>query len=215
MNRISISGFLVAAVLAPLLPLQVLAQSHSGFPVDIIAGPAPQPFMADGWEHLLYELHLTNYVPLPIELTGIDVLGDGTKALASYHGQVLHKMVIPVEKLSSADKPPSDGNAAAIGEGHSVVIFFDLTLDSPARAPAELHHRFSFSVTPKSGKIERAVNGPVVTVVHERTPVLTAPLHGSSWAAFNALGSVDHRRSRNTKVSPIPSSNCFSSILLF
>ncbi len=197
MNRISISAFLVAAVLALLLPLRVLAQSHSGFPVDIIAGPAPQPFMADGREHLLYELHLTNYAPLPIELTGIDVLGDGNNALASYHGQVLNKMVIPVEKLSSADEPPSDGNAPAIGEGHSVVIFLDLTLDPGARAPAELHHRFSFSVTPKSGKIERTVNGPVVTVVQERTPVLSAPLRGSSWAAFNALGSVDHRRSLN------------------
>jgi hypothetical protein len=43
-----------------LLPLQVLAQSHSGFPVDIIAGPAPQPFMSDARERLLYELHLTN-----------------------------------------------------------------------------------------------------------------------------------------------------------
>jgi murein DD-endopeptidase len=198
MNRISISGFLVAAVLALLpVPRQVLAESHSGFPVDIIAGPAPQPFMADGREHLLYELHLTNYAPLPIELTGIDVFGDGTNALASYHGQVLNKMLIPVEKLSSADEPPSDGNAPAIGEGHSVVIFFDLTLDSGARVPAQLNHRFSFSVTPKSGKIERTVNAPVVTVVQERTPVLVAPLRGSSWAAFNALGSVDHRRSLN------------------
>jgi murein DD-endopeptidase len=197
MNRISISGALVAAVLALLLSLQVRAQSHSGFPVDIVAGPAPQPFMADGRGHLLYELHLTNYAPLPIELIGIDVFGDGTTALASYHGQALNKIVIPVEKLSSADEPPSEGNATAIGEGHSVVIFLDLTLDPGARAPAEILHRFSFSVTPKSGKIERTVNGPVVTVVQERTPVLSAPLRGSSWAAFNSLGSVDHRRSLN------------------
>jgi hypothetical protein len=60
MNRISISGFLVAAVLALLLlSRQILAESHSGFPIDIIAGPAPQPFMADGREHLLYELQLS------------------------------------------------------------------------------------------------------------------------------------------------------------
>lgn len=32
---------LAGAVWALLIPHQCLAQSHSGFPVDIIAGPAP------------------------------------------------------------------------------------------------------------------------------------------------------------------------------
>ena len=77
MNRIAISEFLVATVLALLLPLQVLAQSHSGLPVNIIAGPAPQPVMADGRIHLIYELHLTNFAPLAIELVTIDVLDEG------------------------------------------------------------------------------------------------------------------------------------------
>lgn len=197
MNRLSIAGLLVAVVLTSLLPFQLLAQSHSGFPVDIVVGPAPQPFMADSREHLLYELHLTNYAPLPIEVIGIDVLGDGTNPLASYRGAALSKMVIPVELLSSADSPPSEGKAPAIGEGHGVMIFFDLTLDPGVRSPAELSHRFTFSVTPKSGRIERTVDGPVVTVVQEPVPVLSSPLRGSSWVAFNALGSVDHRRSLN------------------
>jgi len=156
--------------------------------------------MADGRTWLVYELHLTNFAPLlPIELTGIDVLSDRASALASYRGQALDKVVIPVEKLSLPEEPPSSGdNTQAIGEGHSVVIFVDLTLDPGARPPAELRHRFSFSVTPKSGgTIQRTVDGPVVAVVQEPAPVLTAPLRGSFWVAFNALSSVDHRRSMN------------------
>jgi len=190
---------LVGVVLASLVSLCSLAQTHSGFPVDIVAGPPPQPVMADGRAWLLYELHLTNFAPLPIELTGIDVLGDGASALASYRGQALDKVVIPVEKLSLAEEPPGTArNAQAIGEGHSVVIFVDLTLDPGARPPAQLRHRFSFSVAPKSGGIiERTVDGPVVAVVQEPAPVLAAPLRGSSWVAFNALSSVDHRRSMN------------------
>jgi hypothetical protein len=199
MNRIATSGFLVSAVLALLLPLQVLAQSHSGFPVDIIAGPAPQPFMADGREHLLYELHLTNYAPLPIELTGIDVFGDATTPLASIRGPALGKVVIPVEKLSLPDEPPSSAvNAWMIGEGHSVLIFLDLVLDPGARPPSELDHQFSFSVARKTAPtLETTLHGPVVSVLQEPAPVLRAPLRGSGWIAFNALGSADHRRSLN------------------
>jgi hypothetical protein len=44
------------------------------------------------------------------------------------------------------------------------------------------------------GAIESMVNGPVVAVVQEPAPVLRAPLRGSVWIAFNALGSEDHRR---------------------
>jgi murein DD-endopeptidase len=190
---------LLGISLASLVSFCSLAQTHSGFPVDIVAGPLPQPVMADGRTWLLYELHLTNFAPLPIELIGIDVLGDGASALASYRGQALDKVVIPVEKLSLPEEPPSSaGNSHAIGEGHSVVIFVDLTLDSGARPPTELRHRFSFSVTPKSGgTIERSVDGPVVAVVQDQAPVLRAPLRGSTWIAFNALSSVDHRRSMN------------------
>jgi hypothetical protein len=55
---------------------QGLAQSHSGFPVDIVAGPRPQLVMADGRAHLLYELHVTNVAPIPIEVVALDVFGD-------------------------------------------------------------------------------------------------------------------------------------------
>jgi murein DD-endopeptidase len=153
--------------------------------------------MADGRLRLLYELHLTNYAPRPIELTGINVSGDGASSLASYRGQALDKVVIPVEKLSRAESPSGTG-ARAIGEGHSVVIFMDLTLEPGARPPAELHHRFAFSVARENKPtIEITLDGFVVAVVRQPTPVLRAPLRGSHWVALNALGSEDHRRSMN------------------
>ena len=44
---------------------------------------------------------------------------------------------------------------------------------------------------------ETTLNGPEVKVVQETVPVLQAPLTGSTWVAFNALGAEDHRRSLN------------------
>jgi murein DD-endopeptidase len=188
---------LVCAVFALLAPLYGVAQSHSLFPIDIVAGPAPQPVMADGRVHLLYELHVSNFAPLPVEVKSVEVFGDGT-ALASFRGQEIEKALIPVENLSSADSPSGYVGARVMSEGHAAIMFLDLTLDPGVHPPKELRHRFAVSVTRKNGEvIERTVDGVVVNVVQEPVPLLHAPLRGSGWVAFNALGAKDHRRSLN------------------
>ena len=137
-----------------------------------------------------------------IEVTGIGVFGDGTNALASYRGQALDKVIIPVEKLSSAEEPPSSAaSAQTIAEGHSVLIFVDIVLDSGAATPAKLRHQFSFSVPRKNkAPYETTLVGPIVAVVKEIAPVLHAPLRGSRWIANNAFSSGasgEHRRALN------------------
>lgn len=188
----------VFAFIASLFPACCTAQTHSGFPVDIVAGPPPQPVGSEGHTWLVYELHLTNYAPLPIELTGVEVFGDAGTTLASYRGQELEKAVIAVEELASADSPSGFAGTRTLGEGHAAVMFINLALEPGARQPNELHHRFSFAVTRKNGEIlRRTVDGAVVPVVQEPLPVLAPPLRGSLWIAFNALSSADHRRSLN------------------
>jgi hypothetical protein len=170
--------------------IQNLAQSHSAFPVDIIAGPAPQPVMADGRTRLLYELHLTNFSASPMELLGLDVLGDGAAVpLASYRGEAMDKLIVTVGPTDSINKTRS------IGGGRTIVVYLNLSLDSGANPPAELRHRLLLSISRKSGgAIENTVNGPVVAVVQEPPPVLRPPLRGPAWIAFNALFNEDHRR---------------------
>lgn len=185
----------VAAIAALLLPLCSLAQSHSAFPVDIIAGPPPQPFTADGKSRLVYELHLTNFSASPIQLLALDVFGDGADPLATYRGEALEKLLVAIGPADSA------GKMRTIGGGRGVMIFLDLTLDTGTRPPAQLRHRFTLSIPRKKdgggGTIENTVNGPAVAVVQEPVPVLRAPLRGSNWVAFNAFSngsSPDHRR---------------------
>ena len=183
------------------ISLQSLAQSHShsGFPVDISAGPAPQPVMVAGRKHLVYELHLTNVAPIPIELLALDVLGDeGASTLASYRGETLAQLLAPVENLLVSVKPTENvGKVRMIAEGRSLVIFLDITLDAGTRPPAELHHRFSFDIRGNPA-LDRTVNSPTVAVVQEPIPVLQVPLRGSAWIAFNTLSAYDHRRAFQT-----------------
>jgi len=166
------------------------AQSHSAFPVDIVAGPAPQPVMADGRARLLYELRVTNFSVGPIELLGLDVLGaNGTAPLASYRGEPLEKLLFTVGPADGANKP------RIIGGGRTAVIFIDLSLSSGDNTPAELGHRLTLSIQRKNGAIlENTVNGPVVPVVRQPIPVLRPPVSGQAWIAFNALSNEDHRR---------------------
>jgi murein DD-endopeptidase MepM/ murein hydrolase activator NlpD len=186
------------AVLALFFPHQSLAQGHSGFPVDIVAGPAPQPVVSEGRGWLVYELHLTNYAPLAIELTRVEVFGDDGTTLASYRGQEIEKAVVAVEELSSADSPSGFTGTRTLGAGHAAMMFINLSLEPGARRPKELHHRFSFTITRNNGEIiQRTVDAAVVPVVQEPVPVLAAPLRGSLWIAFNAFGAADHRRSLN------------------
>ncbi len=182
---------LATALLALLFSVPGLAQSPSAFPVDISAGPAPQPVTADGQSRLLYELHLTNFSPMAIELTGLEVLGgDDARPLASYRSEALEKLLVAVGSTDTAAK------VRAIGGGRTVVIFLDLKLDNGVRPPGELRHRLALSIMRKDGTtIEKTVKGPTVAVVQEPATVLHAPLHGSGWVAFNALSNSDHRRS--------------------
>jgi len=184
---------LLAWSVLALLSIQGLAQSHTAFPVDITAGPAPQPFTADGKTRLLYELHLTNFSASPMELLGLDVLGDDSAApIASYHGEALEKLLVAIGSTDSSAK------VRAIGGGRSVLIFLDLTLEKGTHTPAQLRHRLSFSLPRKKdgsgAAIVDTVNGPIVAVVQEPVPVLRAPLRGSAWVAFNSFSSPTHRR---------------------
>ena len=190
-------GIPILAVIAS-LAVELLAQSHSGFPVDIASGPIPQPVMAKNRTYLVYELHVTNYLPLPTEFTRLEILADGSTSLASYSGKTLEDMVIPAERLSSPKSPSQYVGSRIIGEGHTAIVFVDLALNPDVRLPQQLNHRFTFSVTPKGKPTsERTLNGPAVSVSTVPTPVLHPPLHGSAWVAFNALGGKDHRRSLN------------------
>lgn len=101
-----LTHLLARAVLTLLLPALGLAQPQSGFPVDITAGPAPQPVMVDGRIRLVYELHLTNVAPIPIEIIALEVFsGDASTPLASYRNDALQNLLVPVENvLVSVDR---------------------------------------------------------------------------------------------------------------
>lgn len=178
---------LFVVILALLVPARLLAQPDLALPIplDIIAGPSPQPLAANGRAHLLYELRVTNFGAKPIELTKLEVLGDGG-AIASYLGDDLDKLVMPIGPADPA------GKTRVVGAGRAVVVFLDLALPPGTSPPKQLRHRL-FASAPTG--VAETVEGPMVTVVREVPPALHPPLRGSGWAAASGLSSPNHRRS--------------------
>lgn len=181
---------LFAVILALLVPARPLAHPALALPLplDIIAGPSPQPLAANGRLHLLYELRVINFGAKPIELTKLEVLGDGG-AIVSYLGDDLDKLVMPIGPADPA------AETRVVGAGRVVIVFLDLALPPGASPPKQLRHRLSASV---SASVVETVEGPVVTVVREALPVLHPPVSGSGWVAAFGLSSPNHRRSLST-----------------
>jgi murein DD-endopeptidase len=181
----------LGVIAALLLSSSATAETHSGFPVNIDVGPAPSAVMADGRLRLLYELRLTNFSPIPIDLAELDVAGPGGGALASYQGAVLKNMV------ASIGPGDEGGKQISIPAGRGVTVFIDLSLERQAPAPAELHHRLSFSYARRNGeRITESLRGPMV-VVGRAPAVIGPPLRGSGWVAVNGLFNPEHRRAFN------------------
>lgn len=191
MNFIRVTRyFIIVLLLGPIFHGKIRAQSHSAFPVDISINSEPHPVKAAGRIRLLYELRLTNFGTIPVEIAGIDILaGDTTKTLFTFHDGALEQLITPIG--------PADSTASVktIKGGRTIVLFFDLALDSTQRVPVALQHRIALRIVKKNGGyVQNVLNFPLVPVVSEPAMVIHAPFHGSGWVAFNGLSNVDHRR---------------------
>lgn len=193
---VKLAGLLALAVILMLTVAR--SWGHSGFPIDVVSGPAPLAVMADGQIRLLYELHIDNYASLPIDLTRIEIRSETGALLANYEGDALSNRVVPVEQLSRSSSPTEAKGNVKILDGHAALVFIDLSFGPDVARPNELHHLLSISVArTNKPNYEDTVEAVTTTFPGTAFVLAYAPLRGKSWVAFNALGAEDHRRSLN------------------
>lgn len=178
---------LVGLALALLLPAWALAQAVPltlPIPVDVIAGPAPQPVTADGRVRLLYELRVTNFGAKPMTLDRLEALGDG-RPIAAYNGEDVDKLLMPIGPADPA------AEARVLAPGRGAIVFLDLALEPGAPTPTRLSHRLIASA---EGGAAETVDGPSIAVSTRAPLVIRPPLRGSGWAAIFGLSDPGHRR---------------------
>jgi peptidase M23-like protein len=203
--------FLFAASVAP-----ACAQSSARpSPVEVVTPKPPAPVIIEGKRVLVYELHITNFGPSSLTLTGIQVSvsdgesspgeGTGGDKLADYRGSSLSELLHPVDEasqmgMSKSSGMASQGNPGQLDIGRRVIAFMYVTIPGDLRISA-LRHRFLFDVADPSRSKgtpndESALDGIIVPVLQQSQLVLAPPFKDGVWLAGNGPSSTSvHRRS--------------------
>jgi hypothetical protein len=148
----------------------------------------PTAFPSGLHVYLMYELHLTNYLPMPLSLARIEVLDADAldvQPIAGFAAEQLESMLQPLGGRNLADRKEK----LVIGAGQSAIAYMCVTFDRNARIPNKLAHRVSTA--------DAAVEGSVIGTHRTELHVLGPPLAGANWLAADGPSNDEdnhHRR---------------------
>lgn len=146
----------------------------------------PTAFPSAGRTHLIYELHLRNFAPVPYTIRRVEVLdADGTAArpVAAFEGAQLDDVLQLV-----GGSGPSDVSAdrRQVAGGRSVVLFLSIAFERGAPVPARLRHRVLIA--------DAASEGAAIGTHRTELRVLGPPLTGSDWVARSGPSNDSYHR---------------------
>lgn len=183
---VSLAKSASAQVRPDVLPPEV--ESHYT-PAVLSVGAAPHLVVGtDGRRHLVYELHVTNAAPAPLQIDGLEVLdGEGGEVLRAFSRAEVRDRMHPAGSRAPLDvlEPAQQG-----------VLFLHVPLEARVEIPGQLAHRVRLSVPgvgvpaplaalaglrPDATSLEAVGGG---TEVGEREAVaIGPPLAGPRWLA--------------------------------
>jgi murein DD-endopeptidase len=146
--------------------------------VDVQIPSPPIPVNIAGKPHLAYELHITNFRPTEVTLTGIEVLdADRGNRLGDFEGTELN------DRLGRPGVPRNVANKRVIGAGMRAIFYVWLALDDSATA-SMLRHKIALDTIRESNREHAIVDVGTLAVGSERPVVLSPPLRGGPWVAI-------------------------------
>jgi hypothetical protein len=142
----------------------------------------PSPILQAGTQHLVYELHLSNFSSLTYTLDAIDVkASDRSFTFSSADLKTLIRLL-----GDKSGNPP----AQTLDPGRSFIVFLTLDFDRANEIPRTLQHTLHFTAEDKSAHTVSAE-----LRVSQRVPMIVqAPLGGSDWLAMGATGPNSYHR---------------------
>jgi murein DD-endopeptidase len=166
----------------PELPAMIEAR----VPVD------PAPVLAKGANHLLYEIIFTNYLPMTVTLSGVEIRGDnaGGPVLVSYEGDELAENILLI-----ANRRAEPDERAQIAAGGSAMVYVLIRIPASEAVPERLHHRSTFIIDAGGQARTGWVDLLTPVLPPNEVFVLGPPLKGGPWLAGHGLSNTaGHRR---------------------
>lgn len=170
-------------------PLPTYAQAVPSFlPAQLeVRTPAePWIFPSAGRSYAIYELHLRNLSGEPLELRGIEVLGeddDESRPVATFGAAQLPALFSPRSHDISDDEADA---SRRLGSGQGTVAYLCLAFGSGTAVPARIRHRVVLH--------EGAAEGPVIATHKDSLRTLAPPVAGPDWIAAGGPGNASHHR---------------------
>ena len=141
----------------------------------------PTVFPSGQYVYLMYELHLTSFMPMPISLSRIEVLdpdAETSKPIATFEGSQLENMLRALGGKTLSD--PKD--RSVIGDGQTAIVFMSVVFDRGSHVPDRLLHRVTTSYAPEEGA--------VISTHHTELHVLGPPLEGQTGSQMTVPATI-------------------------
>ena len=149
----------------------------------------PTVFPSGPHRYAMYELHLTNFFPFPLNLTRVEVLDPDAKAAQSVAAFDTDQLATMVQFLGGG-KPSSDPkDKLVLAGGQTAIVFMSVEFDRNTPVPDKFLHR----ITTSAG----AVDGALISTHLTDLRVLGPPVEGADWIADNGPSNDEdnhHRR---------------------
>jgi murein DD-endopeptidase MepM/ murein hydrolase activator NlpD len=163
--------------------------------VDLLVPLAPATVAISGATHIVYELHITNLLPVDVSITRIQVKRADLPgvAIADYRDGDL------ASRIGRPGLRRGEPNPQIVGPGMRTAAYLWIPLAEGAAAPKAIEHRVELDVLRPSGPVHVTVDGASASVSGESAVVLDPPLRGGPWAAiYSPLLKGGHRTATYT-----------------
>jgi murein DD-endopeptidase len=149
---------------------------------------APTVTNGESGAFIVYELHLTSYVPQPWTLQRVEVLAGSSKERALH---TLADRELGAAVVRPGTTIPADQRRVFAGGAWGVVMLW-VPVDRSA-PPATLSHRLVFASDHGGASVTRELQGGE-TAVRRATVTIGPPLRGGPWRVAGFSNTAPHRR---------------------
>ena len=191
---------LLCALFLPQLSLLSFARER-GPRVEIVCPFAPIPVAIDKTKVLVYELHITNFDTVPLNLKNLEISANGESVapILKLDGDKLAAAMTRVgAMMMSSSSASTSPDTRTIDPGGRNVLFLWVELRANGRVPANLKHRLVFSFKPAGADnvSDTTLESFEVPVRQDSVPKLSPPFNGGIWVAGDGpMNNANHRRS--------------------
>ena len=156
--------------------------------LDLVVERAPELIRIGGQTHLVYELHITNFLRTDVAIDRIQTRSDQPgEPIADVHGTELEQILARPGVRGATD-------IRRIAPGSRAVAYFWMPLPQDIPPPRMVRHRVEMDVLQSTGPSRVTFEGAEAMVAADAAVVIGPPLRDSAWvAAYHPLLVGGHR----------------------